>query len=133
MGVEVSLCQFDGFANADADDDPLEAELMSLLKCLTDKVAIVNDAQVGVALSESLFAQLSRHYAYGSSPNGTRHFEFPTDAVDEGLVAQTMPEVPMMLMPSTTPTLGLKVFCAKSRPPSTLIMTSKGSDVSELK
>ena len=88
MGVEVSLCQFDGFANADADDDPLEAELMSLLKCLTDKVAIVNDAQVGVALSESLFAQLSRHYAYGSSPNGTRHFEFPTDAVNEGLVAQ---------------------------------------------
>ena len=42
-------------------------------------------------------------------------------------------DVPMMLMPSTTPTLGLKVFCAKSRPPSTLIMTSKGSDVSELK
>ena len=61
MGVEVSLCQFDGFANADADDDPLEAELLSLLKCLTDKVAIVNDAQVGVALSESLFAQPSRH------------------------------------------------------------------------
>ena len=37
---------------------------------------------------------------------------------------RTMPEVPMMEMPSTIPSLGLKVRCANSFPPGTEMVTS---------